>query len=61
MVEPKNRNSFVLDATFVEQAISNLPPAVNVVVDIRSDQRVGYAFEPDYDCVICKNVVWQAK
>jgi hypothetical protein len=58
MVEPGYRYSFVIDETFVAQAILNLPSAANIVVDIRNDQRVGDAFEIDYICPVCTNVVW---
>ena len=61
MVEPKNKNNFVLDATFVEYTILRLPRADDIVVDIANDSRVGVTFKTDYICLICKNVVWQSK
>ncbi len=61
MVEPIHRYNFLLDVTFLEQAMFKLQPAADIVVDLKNDQRVGYAFESDYLCLICTNVVWQAK
>ncbi len=58
MVEPRHSYNFVIDETFVAQAILKLPPAADIVVDIKNDQRVGYAFEIDYICLVCTNVVW---
>ncbi len=61
MVEPGHRYNFVIDEKFVEQAILKLPPATEIVVDIRNEQRVGDAFENDYICLVCTNVVWKPK
>ena len=64
MVQARNKTDFIPSDEFIARCISRLPPPPNpstFPVALLPDQRVGDPFGDDWICLICTNVVWQAR